>query len=91
MKTLNPSIERLEERVAPDLFGSIGIGVIVGIGGQVGVAGPGNGTSCYTNSDSSGGVSAFIFSGETGSCMATSISVERESLPLKGCCPLHRR
>ncbi len=54
VKTLNPSIERLDERVAPDLMGSIGIGVIIGIGGQVGVAGPGNGTSCYTNSDSSG-------------------------------------
>ena len=54
MKTLSPTLERLEERVAPDLFGSIGIGVIVGIGGQVSVAGPGNGTSCYTNSDSSG-------------------------------------
>ena len=53
MKTLNPSIERLDERVAPDLLGSIGIGVIIGISGQVGVAGAGNGTSCYTNSGSS--------------------------------------
>jgi hypothetical protein len=50
VKTLNPSIERLEERVAPDLLDIGGtIGVIVNV-----TAGVGNGTSCYTNSDSSG-------------------------------------
>ena len=50
MKTLSPTLERLEERVAPDLMGSIGIGVIIGIGGQVGVGG---GTSACNYSGSS--------------------------------------
>jgi len=47
VKTLNPSIERLDERVAPDLLGGT-VGVIIGIGGQVSVGGcegAGGGTS----------------------------------------------
>ena len=39
MKTLNPTLERIEERVAPDLFGSIGIGIGVDVGIGVGVGG----------------------------------------------------
>jgi hypothetical protein len=50
VKTLNPSIERLDERIAPDLLGGIGGGVIITIGGQLGIGG---GTSCDHNSGSS--------------------------------------
>jgi len=51
MKTLNPSIERMEDRVAPDLLG--GIGVVIGIDLGVGV-GVGGGTSVCNNSASHG-------------------------------------
>ena len=47
MKTLSPSVERLDERVAPDLLDiGIGIGISIGIG-------VGGGTSAYNGSGSS--------------------------------------
>jgi len=49
MKTLNPSVVRLEERIAPDL--SVGIGGTIGIGLGIGVGG---GTSACNDSQSSG-------------------------------------
>jgi len=48
MKTLNPLVVRLEERIAPDL--SVGIGGTIGIGLGIGVGG---GTSACNDSRSS--------------------------------------
>ena len=51
MKTLNPAIERLDERVAPDLLGGcLGGGLIITIDAQLGIGG---GTSCNNYSGSS--------------------------------------
>ena len=46
MKTLNPLVVRLEERIAPDL--SVGIGGVIGLG-----IGVGGGTSACNDSRSS--------------------------------------
>jgi len=52
MKALNPTLERLEERIAPDPIGSIGIGIGINLG-----LGIGGGTSACNNSASRGNCS----------------------------------
>jgi hypothetical protein len=56
VKALNPTLERLEERITPDLLGSVTgtIGVIIGANAG---AGAGGGTSACTNSASGGACS----------------------------------
>ncbi len=53
MKAFSPSIARLEERIAPDLFGTIDvtIGLVIGVSGG-GCAGCGNGTSATCSASS---------------------------------------
>src|SRR5262245_51589243 len=55
VKTLNPSIERVEDRVTPDLLGGIGVIIGIGVGLDVGVGvgggtSAGNSASCGNNS-----------------------------------------